>query len=69
MKDCDRALGYFGRIEKDFPESDIIEDALFWKGDCLFNRGRASQAIAQYNRYLEKYPDGNEPQRRAGFRV
>lgn len=58
MKDCDRALGYFGRIENDFPESDIIEDALFWKGDCLFNQGRASQAIAQYNRYLEKYPDG-----------
>lgn len=58
MNDCDHALGIYSRIELQFPDGILAEDASFWKAECLFQQKKINQSIAAYHQYLQKYPNG-----------
>lgn len=55
-----RASGLFARIESDFPESDLADNAAYWQAEDALEGGRLGQAKAGFMRILSDYPASNK---------
>ncbi len=53
-----RAFQFFDRVATRCPETPMAEKALFQKAACLESLGQPLQALAVYQEYTEKYPNG-----------
>jgi len=43
---------------RDFPESDWVDEAMFWKAESYYIEGEQEKALKGFRDYLERYPDG-----------
>lgn len=55
-----RARALFSRIEDDFPESDLADNAAYWKAEDDLDAGSLAKAQAGFMRILSEYPTGNK---------
>ncbi|MBN2683787.1 MAG: tetratricopeptide repeat protein [Pontiellaceae bacterium] len=48
-----KAIEYYGSVEKNYPDADILSQVRFAEGDALSQLGRFSEAITVFNKILE----------------
>jgi len=53
----DAAAQTFDTLIKKYPEGKQVAQALFHRGDCLYNRGKKQEAAALYAELVQKHPD------------
>lgn len=58
--DYDDAIDGFALFLEKFPDSDLADNALFWKGDVYFAEQWYEKAIVEYQKVIDDYPDGNK---------
>lgn len=54
----DIAKGGFEDLIKQFPESNLIEIAEYWIGECFYAKREYGNAAKKYMEYIKKYPEG-----------
>lgn len=58
LKRYDDAVRWYSRLIKEYPRSVHLEDAVFWRAECLWKLGRIRQAREEYRKYAELFPRG-----------
>lgn len=53
------AITGFEAFLKTFPNSELADEAQFYIGETFFSQGRFQEAVAAYNRVIERYPGTN----------
>ena len=53
----DDALASVNLLQKEFPESKLVSEALLRTGEAYFDQQRFPEAISQYKKVIAKYPD------------
>ncbi|MBN2722554.1 MAG: tol-pal system protein YbgF [Deltaproteobacteria bacterium] len=56
----DLALIDFSKLERKFPDSPYVDNALFWQGECYFRKGKFQIAINFYSKVVKRYKRGNK---------
>ena len=51
------AIAEFDGLVKEFPDSDLADDALYNAGLCYFQTNQFEDAIKKYQEVIDKYPD------------
>ena len=41
---------------KEFPDTDLADNAAYWIGECLFSQGKYAQAIGEFDNVLTRFP-------------
>ena len=59
-EDYEAAREGFETFLKNFPNSDLANNARFWIGEGYFKQGLFKKAILEYQDVIEKYPNGNK---------
>ncbi len=54
------ALMGFGEFLKNFPESELADNAQYWIGECYYATERYDEAFAAFRGVLENYPEGDK---------
>ncbi len=54
------ALDGFTNFRKEYPKSDLADNAQFWIGECYTALGEYERAILAYQEVIKKYPKGNK---------
>jgi tol-pal system protein YbgF len=52
-------IGFKGFL-KDYPKSDLADNAQFWIGECYMAMKQYEQAVLAYQEVIKKYPKGNK---------
>ena len=52
---CDTAVQWFDALAQKFPQSKLLPDALFFRAECLYLRGKKSEAAESYAAMAAKY--------------
>lgn len=55
-KNYDQAIQLWGEMVKAYPKSAKASNAIFWQGECYFQKGDYVQAVLSYQDVLDKYP-------------
>ncbi len=50
------ALVYYNSVLEHYYDTKFAHDALYWKGECLYNLKRKDEALQAFNELLAKYP-------------
>lgn len=50
----------FQRFLAENPQSDLADNALFWRAESLLRRGETAGALAGFRAVVEEHPDGNK---------
>lgn len=50
----------FEDFVKFYPNSKIVDSAVFWVGDTYYRQGNYERAILEYQNVLDNYPNGNK---------
>ncbi len=50
----------FTRFIGRYPQSSLVDNALFWTGETYYRSGEYEKAILQYKKVLDKYPKGSK---------
>ncbi|OGS37626.1 MAG: hypothetical protein A2293_16505 [Elusimicrobia bacterium RIFOXYB2_FULL_49_7] len=58
LNNCEEAIRWYGRQMADYPGGLFLEDAIFWRADCLERLDRRADATREYQHYLSAYPNG-----------
>lgn len=58
--DWDEAFRLFEAFLKNYPASELADNARFWIGEAYYNQGLFKQAIIEYQTVIETYPNGNK---------
>jgi tol-pal system protein YbgF len=58
-KDDDAAQG-FRDFLRAFPNSDLADNSQYWLGECYYDRKDFAQAVREFRRVIERYPNGNK---------
>ncbi len=61
--DADRSQDYLAKLDKQFPDSDYQAETLKVSGDNAFTLDRWAEAAANYQEYLDNFPDDKERDR------
>ena len=56
----DEAKEAFRKFLKSFPDSEYSDNAQFWIGECDYFEGKYEEAIVEYERVIQIYPQGNK---------
>jgi tol-pal system protein YbgF len=56
----DLAVQSFQDYIKYYGDTDLASNAQFYIGDCYYNQKKFAQAVDEYNKCLERYPNGNK---------
>jgi tol-pal system protein YbgF len=59
-KHYDRALDALSAFLVKYPDHPYADNALFWRGECLFARGDYLRASEQYEGVITRFPAGNK---------
>jgi tol-pal system protein YbgF len=54
------AIDGFKIYLQQFPESPIVDNALYWIGECYFSQKDYREAIDRYNELILNYPEGDK---------
>ena len=46
----------FDAFIRDYPQSKLLPNALYWKGECLYSRGRYPEAIFVFKDVISRFP-------------
>jgi len=52
------AISHMNQLVKDFPDSELADDAIYNIGLCYFNLNQFDKAINYFYRTINEYPDG-----------
>ncbi len=53
------AINGFKMYREQFPESPLVDNSLYWIGECYFSQKKYAEAIEQFNELLLNYPRGD----------
>ena len=56
----DLAIDGFKMYREQFPESPLVDDSLYWIGECYFSQEKHEEAIEQFNDLILSYPRGDK---------
>jgi tol-pal system protein YbgF len=54
------AIEGFAMYREHFSDSPLVDNALYWIGECYFSREEYEEAIVQFNELILSYPDGDK---------
>jgi len=54
------AIDGFKMYIEQFPESPLVDDSLYWIGECYFSQKKHEEAIDQFNELILNYPRGDK---------
>ncbi len=54
------AIEGFWMYREQFPESPLVDNSLYWIGECYFSQKKYAEAIEQFNELLLNYPRGDK---------
>ncbi len=54
------AIDGFKMYREQFPESPLVDNSLYWIGECYFSQKKYAGAIEQFNELLLNYPRGDK---------
>jgi tol-pal system protein YbgF len=54
------AIDGFKMYREQFPESPLVDDSLYWIGECFFSQEKHEEAIEQFNDLILDYPRGDK---------
>jgi len=58
-KHDEAAQGFRGFLRA-FPASDLADNSQYWLGECYYDRKDYAQAVREFRRVIERYPNGNK---------
>jgi tol-pal system protein YbgF len=56
----DLAIAGFKMYMEQFPESPLVDDCLYWIGECNFSQKKYKEAVDQFNDLILNYPTGDK---------
>jgi tol-pal system protein YbgF len=56
----DEAVQRFKEFLRLFPASDLADNSQYWLGECFYDRKDFTQAVREFRRVIEHYPNGNK---------
>ena len=56
----DEAARGFKDFLRAFPASDLADNSQYWLGECYYDRKDYAQAVREFRRVIERYPNGNK---------
>ncbi len=56
----DLAIDGFKMYREQFPESPLVDDSLYWIGECYFSQKKHEEAIEQFDDLILNYPRGDK---------
>jgi tol-pal system protein YbgF len=54
------AVQGFRELIRRFPSHDLVDNAQYWLGECYYDRKDYTQAVREFRRVIEHYPNGNK---------
>ena len=60
QRNYDAAQATWAEFSKTFPKHDLVQNALFWQGECYFQMGDYARAVLAYQEVISKYPKSNK---------
>lgn len=54
------AIEGFTIYKSEFPDSPLVDDALYWIGECYFSQEKFKETIAQFNELILNFPKSNK---------
>jgi len=54
------AIDGFKMYKEQFPESPLVDDSLYWIGECYFSQKKHEEAIEQFNELILNYSRGDK---------
>ena len=54
------AVDGFKMYREQFPESPLVDDSLYWIGECFFSQKNYEKTIEQFNELILNYPRGDK---------
>ncbi|NOR14622.1 MAG: tol-pal system protein YbgF [Candidatus Aminicenantes bacterium] len=54
------AIESFSIYKDHFPESPLVDNALYWIGECYFSQQKYQEAISQFDDLILSYPQGDK---------
>ncbi len=54
------AIDGFQMYKEQFPDSPLVDDSLYWIGECYFSQKKFEEAIEQFNELILNYPRGDK---------
>lgn len=54
------AIDGFKMYKEQFPESPLVDDSIFWIGECYFSQKKYEEAIEQFNELILNHPRGDK---------
>lgn len=54
------AIDGFKMYREQFPESPLVDDSLYWIGECSFSQKKFEEAIEQFTELIHNYPRGDK---------
>jgi tol-pal system protein YbgF len=58
--DTVKAAELFGRFVRQFPESDLADNAQYWLGECAYGQKEYGPALEDFKFVSERFPEGNK---------
>lgn len=55
-----RAEQLFREFLRAFPASELADNSQYWIGECFYDRKDFAQAVREFRRVIERYPNGNK---------
>jgi tol-pal system protein YbgF len=56
----DEAAQGFKAFLRAYPASDLADNSQYWLGECYYDRKDFTQAVREFRRVIERYPNGNK---------
>ncbi len=56
----DEAYERFATFVRKFPKHELVDNALYWMGECRFERGQYQQALVELGEVVERHPHSNK---------
>ncbi len=56
----DLAIQEYTDYLKNYPDTDLSDNAQYWIGECLYSKGRFEEAVEAWNELLRQYPSSDK---------
>lgn len=56
----DEAVQGFKDLIKTYPTHELADNAQYWMAECFYDRKDYAQAVREFRRVIERYPNGNK---------
>jgi tol-pal system protein YbgF len=56
----DEAVQGFKELIRAFPAHELADNAQYWLAECFYDRKDYAQAVREFRRVIERYPNGNK---------